>query len=277
MKMPTSKKRPAEDLQMPHVSASKPLQKRSKTKLAPVADQTPRLASDPQEPLPASEPVADTANTTTSETSLGPGDKSDILLPSLRHLQSYYAFATMSISSSSKIAQKVRALRTHLEKFSFADLKAKPGVVALYAKANMASKMISVVEIVKREVEKEGGRLYQYSLLDGLLQELKEKKPSVEKPEATPATDGKTLREWQVAQDNSVEVPLQSATTDVEMGEQDRAEEDEAFEAMTEKGPKDLGKAPNSEERKKVRATPMMTIYLSRVPVPDFKQLYGYV
>ncbi|MCJ1384726.1 hypothetical protein MMC17_007844 [Xylographa soralifera] len=272
MKKLTTKKRPAQDLPQTHDSSPKLAQKRRKTKVLLVPDEVPRFTPGPQEPrLSASEPVAETANITTSEYAVGP----DILSPSLRHLQSHYAFATMSISSSSKITQKVRSLRSHLEKFSFADLKAKPGVVALYAKANMASKMISVVEIVKREVEREGGRLYQYSRLESLLEQLKEKKPKTEKGGKNPAVNGKTLQEWQAAQDGSVEVPLQSATNDVEMEEQDKAEEEEAFETMTEKGPIDQAQMPNSEERKKVRAIPTMTIYLSGVPVPDFKQLYG--
>ncbi|MCJ1389195.1 hypothetical protein MMC18_002050 [Xylographa bjoerkii] len=181
----------------------------------------------------------------------------------------------MSIISSSKITQKVRSLRTHLEKFSFADLNAKPGVVALHAKANMASKMISVVEIVKREVEKEGGRLYQYSRLASLLEEVKQKKPKIEKEGENAVANGKTLEEWQAAQNANAEVPSQPAVNDVEMQEQDRVEEEEAFETMLEKGPEDQVNVPNPGERKKVRAIPLMTIYLSRVPIPDFKQLYG--
>ncbi|MCJ1438403.1 hypothetical protein MMC27_007791 [Xylographa pallens] len=274
--MLTSKKRHAGDLPKPHASPSKRSQKRRKTNVIQVADETRRLTPDPLEPsLPASERVAETANNVASETLVDPGNTTDILPSSLRHLHSHYAFATMSISSSSKITQKVRSLRTHLEKFSFADVKAKPGVVALYTRANMASKMISVVEIVKREVEREGGRLYQYSRLESLLGELKKKKPKEEKEGENAPAKGKTLQEWQAAQDSSLAVSLQPAMSDVEMEEQDKVEEEEAFETMTEKGPKDHVIVPNSEERKKVRAIPMMTIYLSRVPVPDFKQLYG--
>ena len=276
--MLTLKKRHAEDLPKLNVSPSKRSQKRRKTNVVPVTDETPRFTPRPYEPsLPASEPVAETGNTATSETPADADITSDILPSSLRHLRSHYAFATMSISSSSKITQKVRSLRTHLEKFSFADVKARPGVVALYARAIMVSKMISIVEIVKREVEREGGRLYQYSRLESLLGELKRKHPKVEREGENAPSDGKTLRVWQAAQGDSIAVSLQPAIGDGEMEEQDKVEEEEAFETMTEKGPRDPVYVPNSEERKKVRAIPMMTIYLSRVSVPDLKQLYGYV
>ena len=275
--MTTSKKRPAEDLLKSYASPSKSLQKRQKKNVLPVTGEAPQPTSDPQKPSPTTEPVAETANIVTSEPAAGPEVISDILPPSLRHLYIRYAFATMSISSSSKIIQKVRSLRKHLDKFSFVDLKAKPGVVALSAKANMASKMISVVEIVKRESEKEGGRLYQYSRLESLLAELKEKMPKVEKEAEKSGSKGKTLREWQAAQDKSVEVSLQSAKIAVEMEEQDKVDEEEAFETAAEKGSRDQAKGSNVEERKKVRAVPTMTIYLSRVPVPELKQLYGSV
>ncbi|MCJ1287037.1 hypothetical protein MMC26_006384 [Xylographa opegraphella] len=278
METHTRKKRPADDLPKSRASPSKLLQKRRKIKAIPVADDTSRVSTDPQKPhLPASERVAETANTTTPEASVGSDVSSDILPPSLRYLQSQYAFATMAIRAGSKITQKVRALQTHLEKFSFVDLKAKPGVVALHAKADMVSKMISVVEIVKREAEKEGGHLYQYSRLDSLLGELKARTLKGEKGKDVPTANGKTIREWQAAQEVGVEAPLQPATNDVAMQEPGDAEEEEAFEPMTKKESVHRAKVPNSEERKKVRAIPTMTIYLSRVPVPEFKQFYGHV
>ncbi|MCJ1404311.1 hypothetical protein MMC11_007536 [Xylographa trunciseda] len=273
--MPATKKRPVKDLTQSNDSSSKRSQKHRKTKLLSVTDDVPQFSHDPQEsPVAAREPVAETANTTTSNSPAGLGNQSDVLPPSLRHLQSRYAFATMSINSSSKITQKVRSLRAHLEKFSFADLKAKPGVVALHAKANTASKMISIVEIVKREVEKEGGRLYQYSALASSLEALKEKKPRTENDGKSSAANGKTLAEWQAAQDARVEVSSQPAANDVEMDD-DKVEEEESFETMTEKKANGQLKLQTSGERKIVRAIPMMTIYLSRVPISEFKQLYG--
>ena len=278
--MATTKKRPSKDLASSHDSSAERSRKRRKTKAAlPVADDKPSFSHSPQKPrLPASSPSAETANPTMTTSSEPPAEQdnlSDVLPSSLRHLQSRYIFATMSIISSAKITQKVRSLRAHLEKFSFADLKAKPGVVALHAKANVASKMISVVEIFKREVEKEGGHVYQYSQLESLLQEMKEKKPKTEKKAELPVGEVRTLGEWQTAQEDGAEVSLQLVANDVEMEDQDKMEDEEAFESMTGKGLKDQLKVSTSEARKKIRATPVLTIYLSRVPVPELKELYG--
>ena len=199
-----------------------------------------------------------------------PGDKEDqtdlflpigILPPELYHLQSKYEFTSMSIISSSKIELKVRNLQRRLEKFSFADIKAKPQVVALHANAPVVSKMVTVIQIVKKNIEKEKGKWWQYSKLQGQIMELEET------PKKGNGGD-KTLREWQRVQ--AAAGGLVSATANVEDEGVEAGDGDPAFEMMDSK---DQG----IETRKKVRAVPVMTIYMSMVPVKEFKDLYGSV
>ena len=213
----------------------------------------------------------------------------EILPPALYHLQHKYALATMSIISSSKINQKVRALISHMERFSFADLNAKPGVVILHAKANVASKMISVVEIAKRQIEEEKGRWWQYCGVQPLLEELRAR----EKKKDTLQAEGRTIKQWQEGQksgpfqgnDETEEVAskpeARKADNVVSTEETMEVEEDvgeEAFQTMTNVG--NIGNGATAHEilaRPKVRATPIMSIYMARVPVPELKERYGYV
>jgi len=208
----------------------------------------------------------------------------EILPPALAHLQHKYALATMSFTSSSKINQKVRVLISHMEKFSFADLNAKPGVVVLQAKAPVAAKMVSVAEIAKREIEKEKGKWWQYSKVDGRLEELKGRE---KQKKDSGKGDGMTIKHWQEGQNrganeggdamkdvmDGADAGLSSKVQNVASAEED--EDDEAFQTMN---VGDTGKgagAPEVLARSKVRAIPIMTIYMARVPVPELKELCG--
>lgn len=266
--------------------STKSRHKRRKVKESTEAtNEIPRFANIPTNPRPLPERSQSTNQVKATNTAVNASSTTndlvpDILPPSLSHLQTRYAFATMSIVSGSKITQKVRSLLVHLEKFSFADVKAKPGVVVLHSKASVASKMVSVVEIVKREVEKQGGRLYQYSRVDGRLEELKEKKKK-EQPQGLSSGEGRTLAEGKAGQVTEAEEEPKSAENDgivakdtQEEGEGEE-EEEEAFETMIEKGGKEKAGVQDGKPRKRVRAIPVMTIYLSRVTVSELKQLYG--
>ncbi|MCJ1475261.1 hypothetical protein MMC13_003923 [Lambiella insularis] len=268
---------------------ARPRHKRRKIKTAAEvtveAPTFPDVQSEPAVPQPSksTNQVKDT-RATASTVAATNDSVSEVLPPSLKHLQTRYAFATMSILSGSKINQKVRSLLAHLEKFSFADLKAIPGVVILHAKANVASKLVSIVEIAKREIEKQNGKLYQYSRVHGQLEELKQQQKKEQHQEIR-TKDGRTLNERQAEQPTGVEnqpEALENNTTiakeDQEDGEEEgeeKEEEEEAFETMAERGREEEAVMQSGEPRKKVRAVPVMTVYLSRVPVPEFKQLYG--
>jgi len=200
-----------------------------------------------------------------------------ILPPDLQTLRAKYDFSTMSIISSSKIETKVKTLLARLGTFSWANKDAKPAVVILSAKAGVANKMISVVEIAKRELEAQGAKWWQYSRVHSQITELKEKTKK--------RTDGgKTLLQWESEQAAKSKVQPQdlnnavedSAMIDAEGGAEE--DEEDAFAAVAPNG--NGSTVPPTEEiaaRKKIRAVPVMTIHMSRVPVDELKQVYGYV
>ncbi|CAD6585963.1 MAG: hypothetical protein ASARMPRED_002358 [Alectoria sarmentosa] len=201
------------------------------------------------------------------------------LPPQVRHLRSNYDVTTMSILSSAKIAEKVKILLLRVEKFSFADPKSKPGIVVLYAKSEVASKMISIVQIARQDIEHNKGKWWQYSKLDVQTAELKTK-PVKRKG------SGKTLSKWQKerAGGGSKEVKevggeRERASEDVqhehEVADGDEEMED-AFESMLNPKEADPGAKQSGNGRGgKIRAIPVMTIYFARVPVPGLKELYG--
>lgn len=188
----------------------------------------------------------------------------------VQQLQNKYEYTTMSIISSSKIEQKVRNLLLRLSPFDLTDMKAKPGIVVLHAKAEIASKMVSIVEIAKREIQKDQGKWYQYSRLHGEIAKLKKK-------QAMRREGGKTNTQWDKeksatkAADEAAEKRsdgVEEVHQENEAVDDEENEMEDAFETMV---------APIRDvEERKVRAIPVMTIYFARVPVPGMKELYGY-
>ena len=193
-------------------------------------------------------------------------------LPSeLHHLQKMYDFTTMSIISSSKMEQKVRNLLLRIK----APVEGtKPGIVILTAKADVASKLVGIVEIAKRTIQQESGHWWQYSKLHPQIVELKEKKKKPKRPEG-----GMTLREWADGQleqkenvsqesdgkqDTTAHAPAEDPSVD--RPEEDEDEDEEAFQTM---GRHQV--MAYDENKSKIRAVAIMTVYLSQVPVPALK------
>ncbi|KAL8908613.1 MAG: hypothetical protein Q9207_000701 [Kuettlingeria erythrocarpa] len=188
----------------------------------------------------------------------------------VQHLQGQYEFSTISIISSSKISAKAKTLIERVEKFTFANVNAKPGVVVVTAKAPVASKMISVIEIGKGDITKRGGKWYQYSKLQSELLEVKTKQKQRLMGVRTLADQGHARAASETA-NAELDHPLKGATSDgMEMDEDDPDDSGVAFEVL-EPPAKDI----LVSERPKVRSTPVMTIYFSCVPVPGLKELYG--
>lgn len=161
---------------------------------------------------------------------------------------------------STKITAKVTALLALLEnEFSLAQTGQKPAVVAVTARAPFANRMLSVVEIAKRELVGRKSRWFQYSAVAGRVEEMK----SEEKGELRRTGSGKMAG----GLGSSEEEKENKAGLDVEMGGGEGEEEEDAFETMR----------FEAEERTKVRAVPVMTVYLSRVPIPELKAEFGYV
>ena len=181
----------------------------------------------------------------------------------VQHLQAQYDLSTISIISSSKIHQKVTNLITRLENFTFANTDAKPGVVVLRAKAASASKLISVVEIAKADIAKRGGKWYEYSKLHSELLQFNKKKRM--QPQ-----DGKPLADAASKRFTTESGTVENDAVDIEGNDSDDGEV--AFETLQHQSG---GAALN--EQSKVRATPIMTIYLACVPVPGLKDLLGWV
>ncbi len=212
---------------------------------------------------------------------LAPDNSAQELPLEVRHLSTVYNFTMMSILSSAKINDKVRKLLLRVDNFSFADPKSKPGIVVLHAKAGVTSKMVSIVEIARQEVERGKGKWWQYSKVDGQIVALKAK--PVKRNDG-----GKTLSEWQRERAGEKSQGIEEAGGETEPVSEDVNQEHEVvdedeemedgFEIMVNPKETDQG-AQQSEDGggRKVRAIPVMTIYFARVPVPGLKELYGYV
>ena len=232
------------------------------------------------DPLPSDIPVA-TLVKDLQHPEVTPSSSSEELPPEVRRLSTKYKFTTMSIGSSAKINDKVDKLLSWVGDFSFADTKTKPGVVVLRAESKDASRMVSIVEIARQQIESNKGKWWQYSKLNGRFAELKIK--SVKR------TNGEnTLSEWEKKRAGADLQGVEEAGG--EMGcASDKVEHDhelvdgdeemeDAFETMVDpKEAGDQGGDSGNGSGPKVRATPVMTIYFARVPVPGLKELYGYV
>lgn len=204
------------------------------------------------------------------------GASAQELPPEVRHLSTKYNFTMMSILSSAKINDKVEKLLLRVEDFGFADPKSKPGVVVLHAKSEVASKMVSIVEIARQDIERDKGKWWQYSKVDGQIAELKDK--PVKRRDG-----GKMLSEWQKERAGVESQEFEEAggaskevehTHEVVEGDE---EMDDEFETMAKlKEVDEGGKQSGNDSGRKIRAIPVMTIYFARVPVPGLKELYGY-
>lgn len=230
---------------------------------------------------PSSELPETTITENTAHTEVAPNTSSHHLPPEVRHLSSKYDFTTMSILSSAKISEKVKNLLLQVEKFSFADPKSKPGIVVLHAKSEVASKMVSIVQIARQDIERNNGKWWQYSKLDEQVAELKTK--AVKRKD-----NGKTLEERQKERAGGenqgwgeVGGETGRASKEAQHGHgvvNGDEEMEDAFESML--NPKEVDQGAERSKNGsigKIRATPVMTIYFAKVPVPGLKELYGYV
>ncbi|KAI4099263.1 MAG: hypothetical protein LQ339_006055 [Xanthoria mediterranea] len=189
----------------------------------------------------------------------------------IQHLQGQYDISTISIVSSSKIHTKVNNLIACVEKFTFANVSAKPGIVVLQAQGASASKMISVVEIAKADIGKRGGKWYEYSKLHSELLEYREKQRR--RPQ-----DGRTLADVSSARSTTEDGGAGTHGTDGGVGGENDlvhgggcdSDGEAAFETLQHPN---VGADVNGKN--KVRETPIMTIYLACVRVPGLKDLHG--
>jgi hypothetical protein len=121
-----------------------------------------------------------------------------------------------------------------------------PPLVTLTAQAKTANKLISIVEIVKREARKvnPSNKVFQYTELTSKMIEIPREPPARDKPKT--ALGDKTASDRDDGSPN---------------------EEDEAFETMPE--PQQAGSIM------KLRRVPVLTIYLAAVSVRELKVAFG--
>lgn len=153
----------------------------------------------------------------------------------------------MNITSGSHIQQKVIRALELLSVYPILPNE-KPKVLMLHAKAHFASKMISIAEIAKREIAKKGGKWFQYNKVESLMVEQRER-----------------VRKGKEEKDAGEEKDVEEA----EDGEAESEEETTAFETM--KTPFERA----NEGNPKMRAVPVMTLYLSRVRIESLRKAYG--
>lgn len=139
-----------------------------------------------------------------------------------------YNVLLLPIKSPTSISKRVTAVLNHITDKS---TDSKQPICCLQARAKVASKLISIVEIAKRQLATDQTALFQYNALSSEMVTLSKRRDPSEK---------------------------------IEGGQDDESgNEEEAFQSM--------------EEKDKIRATPVMTVYLSTIPIKELKRAYGYV
>lgn len=175
--------------------------------------------------------------------------------PSLmKSIVTTYEITSMKIISSSKIQLKVTAIIEKLSSFSFV-AATKPNIFLLHAQSAVASKLITIVEITKREIAKAGGKWYQYNVLGQIL-------APPEKKSAAMKGTGFTLGP-------NINADMDAMEVDDKEEKQTIDDEETSFETM--KTP--LERA--IEGKPKVQAIPVILIFLTRVRNDALKGAYG--
>ena len=147
-------------------------------------------------------------------------------------LSQKYNLVKYNIISSTHISSRTAAIIAKLEAN---ENDGKPTLVALSAKARTGSKLISIVEIAKRELAAKGHYCFQYNALSSETIEVK----------LNPKSDTNRAK--------------QQATNE------DGSEVEDAFETM----------GSSRETGAKKRLIPIMTTYLCAASVKELKNAYG--
>lgn len=165
----------------------------------------------------------------------------------LQELKGKYSIATTTVIASSKINKKVTQVLSHLGQVDLFSQSSVPGVIMVHARANDANKMVTVMEIAKRQMNQAGQPWYQYNRV----YEVADGRGSRGNPTGRGAD--------QTVIENTV-LECGGADNGTDSGEEDPFEPVEtAFErAIREK--------PTGESK-----TTYMSIFLSRVPMPELQ------
>lgn len=168
----------------------------------------------------------------------------------------------MTVTPNCKIRGKVSHLLTALRDFD---------LTALSARADASNKLVSVVEIAKRQLDDDKQVWYQYTGCSGRMEQFKSgpKSSSTDNGMTAKWGLGRRLSDGQKEGEDEAQVHAEEEHEDEEMldadterqGQQDV--EEPAFEQMVQ------------PERDKVRLIPIMTVFLSRNAVPELRQFFA--
>ncbi|KAK6851180.1 hypothetical protein PG987_000814 [Apiospora arundinis] len=244
---------------------------------------TKRKRSEPPTPNPGATASMTTATATTVSSkrprlasTLNIVESSDTKI--LAAVESKYDVQTHSVISSSKIQKKVTSVLRHLEQTTPEGMLPKRSRVSvLRARATDAGKLISIAEIAKREMLKSDGRhdeakrWYQYIALGSEMKEVERQTPK----NYGGQREGKTVIEDTMLerQGPATEEPTHDDHDDeLPQHEKDHAEdddEDDDFEQMKTPFERAIEGTP------KIRAVPVMSLFLSSIPIDELRRRYG--
>jgi len=179
-------------------------------------------------------------------------------------LRDVYDIHAIAVVPNSKIQDKVRRVLSLFtqdksqegQDHDTADKKNKPIIVALISRESGTNKCISIAEIAKRELERDGGQWRQYTGSWSRLETLEPEKGHRNRMESK-------LPNHQVESANNLDET--EKRSEERMNENESSEDEEGFEQMA------------VPDRKLVRNVACLVIYLSRQAVPRLRELYGSV
>ena len=171
-----------------------------------------------------------------------------------------YHVIPMSILSSAKMKDRVRLILERIRPVSSNEDEKRPAVVALRAKLAVAGKMISIVEIVKKNIQETGGQWWQYSTMALLGQNATTENFTTSSLSAR-SSDGTNPSSCRRGGPDKSKRDLVDRQT---------FEQEETFETMP-----PLDSTSVREASSDTRGRAHMMIYLASAPIPELEELYG--
>lgn len=171
-------------------------------------------------------------------------------------LRPKYEVKTLSVISSTSITKRVNAVLTHLGQCHMWDSSNLPGVVLLYARSNSTNKLITIAETVRRRIHEVDQKWYQYNRLYEMEWAAKQQANN-QIPKGTRSRS-----------QNTVETLVEDTVMSMDENP-DGSDEEDDFEVMQSQQQTVFERAVHGEDKTKQMAH--MSIFLSRVPVPELK------
>ena len=196
----------------------------------------------------------------------------------------------LSVTTSSQVHAKVRQVLLHLARFSLCDVTLRPVIVRVRAEGAAVSKAVSIVEMVKSELDQDGSRWFQYSAVQSQRQRQRQRQRIQLPSDAEPT--GPTVLGWEQGRSdtsglNLLADPAPTPTptgkrSDLDGNQNDDDDDDndddgdddddeDAFQSM-----QALDQVGGRQRRFKLRTLPRLLIYLTRVPCPPLEEVFGY-